>query len=61
MAHYTCCKCFFTFERTEEPDSCPDCAHANVRAATGEEIAEFRGNQAEFSGAREVKSLSPAK
>ena len=65
MAYFTCCKCFFTFERIEEPASCPDCAHPNVRGATGEEIAEFRGNQAEFgrdkNSPEKTKSLSPAK
>jgi hypothetical protein len=48
MSYYTCCKCFFTFERVGEVAACPDCAHPNVRGATGEEIAEFLKNQAEY-------------
>ena len=48
MAYFTCCKCFFTFERIEEPDSCPDCAHPELRDATGEEIAELLEHRVEF-------------
>ncbi len=52
MVYYTCCKCRFTFERVGEVDSCPDCAHPNVRNATGEEIAELLRNRAEFEDAK---------
>lgn len=46
MAYFTCGSrsCRFTFVRTEEPDSCPDCGKSFIRDATEEEIAEYKEN-----------------
>ena len=54
MAYYTCRKCLFTFECEESADSCPDCAHPELRDATGEEIAELLEHRAEFGDGDEL-------
>lgn len=47
--HYTCDSCRFTFECAEDAESCPDCGKLNIRAATREEIADYRRNREEWA------------
>ena len=46
MAIYTCDACLFTFERKEEPISCPDCGKERLREATDLETETFEANRA---------------
>lgn len=39
---YACDACKFLFERTGEPDRCPDCGKLNIRPAAKDEITEYR-------------------
>lgn len=38
---YACDACRFLFERTNEPERCPDCGKFNIRPAVEEEIKEY--------------------
>jgi rubrerythrin len=44
---YVCDACRFVFERTGEPDACPDCESPAVREASEEERAEYLEHRAE--------------
>ena len=45
---YTCEKCRFTFRRSKEAETCPDCGKPAVREATEKEKDEYMKNQAEY-------------
>jgi rubrerythrin len=48
---YTCQRCKFTFERTGEVETCPDCGKDGIRPATDKEIADFKKYSKEFQQA----------
>ena len=45
---YTCQRCKFTFERTGDIGTCPDCGKDSISPATDEEIADFQRYAKEF-------------
>ena len=46
---FACDYCHFLFCDTVQPEQCPDCGKAMVRAATEEEVREFERNNQERS------------
>lgn len=44
---YACDACRFLFERTREPECCPDCGKLTIRPAAEDEIAEYRNRRFE--------------
>ena len=46
---YACDNCRFLFERTSEPEQCPDCGKFNIRSANESEIAEYEERKREMS------------
>ena len=45
---YICNVCLFTFERTGNVETCPDCSKLNLREATVSEKDEFHKNNEIF-------------
>jgi len=51
---YTCNACRFTFYRSGEVETCPDCGKPAVREATDKEKEEYRKNQAEYENSGDI-------
>ena len=54
---YTCNHCLFTFNRTKNIETCPDCGKADIREATEKEKNEYKKNRAEFDEAEKQNTI----
>lgn len=52
---YTCNSCRFTFSRTGNVESCPDCGKLSIREATDKEKDEYKKNREEWDKEKKFK------